>query len=385
MKKQASEVTIHELREIIEKYIISSENLNYAIKILGHPGVGKSALVKEIADRMNYYFIDTRLAFKENVDLGGYPVPDHDERQMIYFRPKFIPPVNIPDGRNGILWFLDESNRAHPTVIQTLFQIITENKCGEHPLHKKTSIILAGNLGDDDDTTITQFDDSALDGRLAIFHLKPSSEDWLKWGYDEGIHPYILKYISSFPEKLWDEDKINPNPRGWHQVSNALKYSYCLPDEKLLFEHLSGSGGSSLEKMIYTLVGNVAGSDFIMQLRSPRQITSGDIISGDQKSLNKVKSREISSEDFLWALNGTIEILEEKAIASRGSLTENDLKILGNILTFIGFSRGDIRMSYFFLLLKQCGIFTLIPQALKSLDDTSLISELKKRFENLLK
>lgn len=384
MKKQASEVTIHELRDIIEKYINGSENLNYAIKILGHPGVGKSAIVKEIADKMNYYFIDTRLAFKENVDLGGYPVPDHEAQQMIYFRPKFIPPVNIPEGYNGILWFLDESNRAHPTVIQTLFQIITENKCGEHLLHKKTSIILAGNLGDEDDTTITQFDDSALDGRLAIFHLKPSAEDWLVWGYEEQIHPYVLKYISSFPEKLWDEERINPNPRGWHQVSSALKYSYNLTDEKSLIEYLSESGDSTLEKMIYTLVGNIAGSDFVMQLTSPRQISSDDILSGNQEKLSSLKSREISSEDFLWALNGTIEIMQEKAISSRGSLAENDLKLLGNILTFIGYSRGDMRMSYFFLLLKQCGIFTLIPAALKTLNDKELTQELRQRFENLL-
>lgn len=384
MKKPASEVTIHELREIIERYINGSENLNYAIKILGHPGVGKSAIVKEIAVKMNYFFIDTRLAFKENVDLGGYPVPDHENRQMIYFRPKFIPPAEIPEGYEGILWFLDESNRAHPTVIQTLFQIITENKCGEHLLHKKTSIILAGNLGDEDDTTITQFDDSALDGRLAIFHLKPSAEDWLTWGYEEGIHPYVLKYISSFPERLWDEEKINPNPRGWHQVSNALKYSYSLPDERALIEHLAGKSGNTLEKTIYTLTGNIAGSDFIMQLTSPRQITSEDIITGSAEKLEGVKSREISSEDLLWALNGTIEIMEERAIAGRGSLSESDLKMLGNILTFIGYSRGDIRMSYFFLLLKQCGIFTHIPAALKQLGDRELTDELRRKFENIL-
>ena len=384
MKKQASEVTVHELQEIIEKYIVSSENLNYAVKILGHPGVGKSALVKEIADKMNYHFIDTRLAFKENVDLGGYPVPDQETQQMIYFRPKFIPPAAIPDGYSGILWFLDESNRAHPTVIQTLFQIITESKCGEHMLHKKTSIILAGNLGDEDDTTITQFDDSALDGRLAIFHLKPSAEDWLVWGYNEGIHPCIMKYISSFPERLWDEEKINPNPRGWHQVSNALKYSYNLADENSLTEYLAAEKESTLEKMIYTLVGNIAGSDFIMQLNSPRQISSEDILTGNEDKLAKLKIRDIPSEDFLWALNGTIEIMEEKAIRTRGDLTENDLKLLANILTFIGYSRGDIRMSYFFLLLKQCGIFALIPKALKTLKDTVLIEELKQKFDNLI-
>ena len=37
---------------------------------------------------MNYYFIDTRLAFKENVDLGGYPVPDHETQTDDIFQAK---------------------------------------------------------------------------------------------------------------------------------------------------------------------------------------------------------------------------------------------------------------------------------------------------------
>lgn len=384
MKKTASEITVNELGDIIKKYLNSGSNLNYALKILGHPGVGKSAVVKQVAEEMNYWFIDTRLAFKENVDLGGYPVPDHESRQMIYFRPRFIPPAEVPEGYNGILWFLDESNRAHPTVIQTLFQIITEGKCGEHLLPPQTSIILAGNLGEEDDTTITEFDDSALDGRLAIFLLKPSAEDWLSWGYTEGIHPSILRYISTFPERLWDEQNINPNPRGWHQVSNALIHSYSLKTDDALKEYFSDSADSTLEKTIYSLIGNIAGSDFIMQLTAPRQISSNDILLGDDSKLSLLKKREISSEDLLWALNGTLEVMKEKSIQTSGKLTPDDIKILGNILKFIGYSRGDIRMAYFFLLMKECGIFTLIPDAIKSLGEHEIIIELKEKYGSLL-
>lgn len=384
MKKTASEITVNELGDIIKKYLNAGSNLNYALKILGHPGVGKSAVVKQIAEEMNYWFIDTRLAFKENVDLGGYPVPDHESKQMVYFRPRFIPPAEVPDGYKGILWFLDESNRAHPTVIQTLFQIITEGKCGEHLLPPETSIILAGNLGEADDTTITEFDDSALDGRLAIFHLKPSAEDWLSWGYAAGIHPSILRYISTFPERLWDEQNINPNPRGWHQVSNAFIHSYGLGTDEALREYFSGSSDSTLEKTIYSLIGNIAGSDFIMQLTAPRQISSDDILKGDESKLSLLKNRELSSEDLLWALNGTLEVMKERAIQTSGRLTPDDIKILGNVLKFIGYSRGDIRMAYFFLLMKECGIFTLIPDAIKSLGEHEAIMELKDKYGSLL-
>ena len=151
MRKKPVIVSASELEEILDNYFDAGSSLNYAVKILGHPGIGKSAIVRQVAERKNRLFIDTRLAFKENVDLGGYPVPDHDAKRMVYYRPKFIPPEKVPEGRSGIVWFLDESNRAHPTVIQTLFQIITERTCGEHLLPEGTSIVLAGNLGEGED------------------------------------------------------------------------------------------------------------------------------------------------------------------------------------------------------------------------------------------
>jgi len=384
VKKSASEITVREMTEIVKKYIRGSHNLNFAIKILGHPGVGKSAVVKKIAEEENFYFIDTRLAFKENVDLGGYPVPDHNNKQMIYFRPKFIPPEKIPEGYDGILWFLDESNRAHPTVIQTLFQIITEKRCGEHLLPEKTSIILAGNLGEEDDTTITEFDDSALDGRLAIFHLKPSAEDWLSWAADNNIHPSVIQYISTFPERLWDEKNVNPNPRGWHQVSSALLHGYNLKSHEDLKNFLQNKKDSTLEKLIYSLVGNVAGTDFFMQLLSPRLLSSEDIVMGNEDKLTLLKERKIPAEDILWALNGTIEILNERALLKSGNFDSDDLRVIGNILKFIGYSRGDIRMAYFFLLVKECGIFSIIPEAIKRIEDVSIQNELKSRYGDLL-
>ena len=129
MKKKPVEVNVRELEEILNKYLGSDPGINYALKIVGHPGVGKSAVVQQAAKAKNYYFIDTRLAFKENVDLGGYPVPDNVEKRMIYYRPK----LSARGYSRRIRWYCmvsDESNRAHPTVIQTLFQIITDRKCG---------------------------------------------------------------------------------------------------------------------------------------------------------------------------------------------------------------------------------------------------------------
>jgi hypothetical protein len=374
MNKKPVEVNVTELEEILDRYLDSGDRVNYALKIVGHPGVGKSAIVRQAAERKNRLFIDTRLAFKENVDLGGYPVPDAAEGRMIYYRPRFIPPAEVPEGRDGIVWFLDESNRAHPTVIQTLFQIITDRRCGEHDLPPETCIILAGNLGDEDNTTITDFDDSALDGRLVIVQLKPTAADWIRWAAREGVHPSVIRYITIYPEKLWDERNINPNPRGWHQVSQAIRVSYGLEGEDELRRFLAENGGTTLEKMIVSLVGLVAGSDFTSQLTRPRRITTADVLNGDGEKLEGMRDGRIPSEDILWAVSGALSHLRDKNMLLKGEFIGEDLEELAHTLLFVGHSRADRRISFFYVLLRQCGLFSLVPAALSLLDEADRIA-----------
>jgi hypothetical protein len=384
MKKNPVMVGVRELESILDQYLEAAPSLNYAIKILGHPGVGKSAVVRQAADRARYLFIDTRLAFKENVDLGGYPVPDHGSKRMIYYRPKFIPPETVPEGYRGVLWFLDEANRAHPTVIQTLFQIITEKTCGEHSLPQQTAIVLAGNLGDADSTTITEFDDSALDGRLAVFQLKPSAPEWLIWAGREGVHPSILRYISAFPERLWDDAMINPNPRGWHQVSQALSLSYRLLDDDALKRHLADNPSDPMTLLIQSLVGNLAGSDFILQVIAPRAITTEEVLAGDNNKLRLLGEGKIPMEDILWAFSGAVARFREIMEQSGEDLGDEAMDRLANTLLFIGSARADMRISFFYLLLRDCGILTQVPAALGRIPDRGRRDEIRSRYEQFL-
>lgn len=379
MHKKAIETTASELKNIIDSHLNSDTKLNYALKIVGHPGIGKSSIVKQIALEKNFYFLDTRLAFKENIDLGGYPVPDHKNQKMIYYRPRFIPPEEIPQGYNGILWFLDEANRAHPTVIQTLFQIITEGRCGEHSLPEKTIIILAGNLGEDDQTTITDFEDSALDGRLAIFHLMPEAKDWLVWASQSNIHPAIIEYITLYPERLWNKEDINPNPRGWHQASNALTGAYRLKNKQDLINALTGSKRLLIEKILSSLLGEIAAFDFITELINPRKITTEEVLNGDKNKLDAFMENLIPAEDILWAITGAITNLS-KISQKINSGDKQELVKLANVLNFISISRADNRIAFFQILLRECGLLTKIPQALDLFEDDTTKQRIKKRF-----
>ena len=48
------------------------------LMIWGAPGLGKSTVVREIAEEMNIGFIDVRLAQRDPVDMRGLPVPEND-------------------------------------------------------------------------------------------------------------------------------------------------------------------------------------------------------------------------------------------------------------------------------------------------------------------
>ena len=57
MEKSPGERHGAELKEILENYLDADETINYAVKIVGHPGIGKSEVVRQTAENKNFFFI----------------------------------------------------------------------------------------------------------------------------------------------------------------------------------------------------------------------------------------------------------------------------------------------------------------------------------------
>ncbi|MDD3836153.1 MAG: AAA family ATPase, partial [Sulfurimonas sp.] len=76
----------------------------------GAPGIGKSSIVKQIAQSKQIGFIDLRLALMDPTVLKGIPFYDKESHTALWAPPAFLP----KDGE-GIL-FLDELNTAAPSV-----------------------------------------------------------------------------------------------------------------------------------------------------------------------------------------------------------------------------------------------------------------------------
>ena len=205
--------------------------------IWGPPGIGKSSIVKQIAETNGYEFIDLRLSLMDPTDLKGIPFYDKDEHQALWAPPSFL-----PRSGEGIL-FLDELNSAPPAVQASAYQLILDRKVGEYTLPDGWAIVAAGNR--EGDRGVVYRMPSPLANRFVHLDMDVSVEDWRDWAYDSGIDERVIAYIGYKSDDLFSFDptkneKSFATPRSWEFVSSVLRSGM---DEKLLLETIGGAIG----------------------------------------------------------------------------------------------------------------------------------------------
>lgn len=230
-------MTIKQIQEAIDLLLQAPQHAVPYIK--GKPGIGKSAINKQIADRRDIGFIDLRLSQLESADIRGIPTPDLDLGSSRWLPPETIPFEAFadqsipgdPKGRKfeeGGILFLDEINRARFDVLQAAFQLILDRMVGLHRLLDNWFIVCAGNLGEDDHTEVTEFTDAALNNRFAHFYVDDGLFDcWMDWAQSDGkINQDVINYINIKPSALYvdpkEDEEIFATPRSWEKFSNIL-------------------------------------------------------------------------------------------------------------------------------------------------------------------
>ncbi|MGD9970654.1 MAG: AAA family ATPase [Sulfuricurvum sp.] len=186
----------------------------------GPPGIGKSSIVKQIAEEMEMECIDLRLALFDPTDLKGIPFYDKKTHQALWAPPSFLP----KEGR-GIL-FLDEINSAAPAVQASAYQLILDRKVGEYVLPDGWAIVAAGNR--EGDRGVVHRLPSPLANRFVHVEMEVNAADWHDWALKVHIDARILAYIGFKKEALFAFDpsknaKSFPTPRSWEAVDKILK------------------------------------------------------------------------------------------------------------------------------------------------------------------
>lgn len=253
-----NKVSSAELEMILKKQITSIFNDKTLVSkmppilIHGSPGLGKSSIVRSVANELNIGFIDVRLAQIEPCDIKGLPVPDKENKVMQWYINGTWPRDN---NSKGIL-FLDELKSCDRTIQVASYELILDRKLGDlYNVPEGWVIVAAGNNAGDRAVATTM--SSALANRFLHLELEANAEDWVVWAQQNDIHPSVVGFINYRNMYLFHMDQENlergwPSPRSWERVSHILK----------LYGDM-GVDNPVLRKLVYGLVGNQAGVEFM--------------------------------------------------------------------------------------------------------------------------
>ena len=217
------------------------------LMLWGAPGVGKSAVVRNLAQEYGVGFIDVRLAQREPVDIRGLPVPTDNG---VEWRVSAEWPRD-PESK-GIILF-DELTAADRSLQVAAYEFILDRRLGElYKVPDNWYICAAGNRITDRAVAATM--SSALANRFMHIELECDVDNWLYWAGKNEIHPAVTGFIRFRPQMLFNQTDENlergwPTPRSWERVSSVMK---ILPDDTDL-----------IRNAVYGLVGNRAGIEFI--------------------------------------------------------------------------------------------------------------------------
>lgn len=211
-----TKISLKSLKDILQRLLDGRAKEVPAIFVWGPPGIGKSSVVREVAEKKGLSLIDLRLSLLDPVDLRGVPFVEKGECR--WSRPPFIP----AEGK-GIL-FLDELNLASPAVQSSAFQLILDRRVGEHRLGDDWFIIAAGNRREE--STVVFDLPKPLLNRFTHFEVEINVDDWLEWAIKNDIDERIIAFIKFRPElllKMDGEATVFPTPRSWEFCSRLLR------------------------------------------------------------------------------------------------------------------------------------------------------------------
>jgi hypothetical protein len=247
--------------------------------VVGESGIGKTALMKKLCERNNYYYITIDGNMLKEGEIGGLPTIDEytafvegkevKRKRTVYAvhtKLQEIDKVIEEKAERRILLFIDEINRCEHTVQQELMNIILNREINGYILPEEVIVTAAMNPSNkyedflESDYQVVDMD-SAQEDRFVWLVMEADIKSWLSWGAEEGeIHEFVLEFLSSFPQFLHtpkSSEMVKATPRSWQRVSNACK-AYLIRKNQIsksvFLNVLRGNLGSSIAQEFYNFI-----------------------------------------------------------------------------------------------------------------------------------
>jgi MoxR-like ATPase len=209
----------------LQEALIRDFKVGLVPMVSSSPGMGKSDIIRTIADLFKLKVIDLRVSQCEPVDMQGYP--GVIDGRMTFHIPEYFPieTDKVPDGYDGWLLFLDEFNSGTKQAEAAAYKLILDRAVYKHKLHPRCLIAAAGNLTTDRAIVNTQ--STATTSRLNHYRMRIDHKVWVDWANAHEIDHRIISLIKFKPELLHRFDPSTneltfPCPRTWEFASKVI-------------------------------------------------------------------------------------------------------------------------------------------------------------------
>ena len=232
-----------EIRKTVEIYLEKDDFGEYAIPfmkqrpifMIGAPGIGKTAVVEQIAAEMGIGLVSYSMTHHTRQSAIGLPYIVKKEyggeelRVSEYTLSEIIASVHeVIDktGRTEGILFLDEINCVSETLAPAILQFLQYKTFGGHSLPKGWVVVSAGNPPQYN-RSVREFDIATRD-RLKYITVEEDYEVWKKYAYDRGIHAAIIAFLEVNRSWFYSIKTTIDGPRfatarGWEDLSYAVK------------------------------------------------------------------------------------------------------------------------------------------------------------------
>ncbi len=250
-----------QIKDAVAAYLTRDETGNYIVPterqrpvfLLGPPGIGKTAIMEQIAEEMNINLLSYSMThhtrqsalglpfiLKKTFDGEEYEVSEYTMSEIIAAVYEKMEETGI---REGIL-FLDEINCVSETLTPSILQFLQYKTFGRHRIPDGWVITAAGNPPEYN-RAVREFDVAILD-RLKQMDIEPDVEAWKRYALEKGIHPAVISYLNLKKEDFYRiETTVSGirfvTARGWEDLSQMLilyEKNHFTVDENLVRQYL---------------------------------------------------------------------------------------------------------------------------------------------------
>ncbi|HCK87999.1 MAG TPA: ATPase [Erysipelotrichaceae bacterium] len=202
--------------------------------LVGAPGIGKTAIVEQIARELNIGFVSyamthhTRqsalgLPFIVEKEYGGelHSVSEYTMSEIIA---SVYDEISRSGKKQGIL-FLDEINCVSETLAPSMLQFLQYKTFGRHRVPEGWIVVTAGNPAEYNDS-VREYDIAMLD-RLKKIEVEPDYEVWKEYAVQNNVHPSVLSYLAIRTQYFYRvtttvDGKSFVTARAWDDLSQMI-------------------------------------------------------------------------------------------------------------------------------------------------------------------